>query len=134
MRIGEIAAKAGVGQQTVRYYERRGLIQKPSRTASGYRIYSEEAVVLVRFIRRAQDLGFTLTEIHELLRLRNDRNTTCLEVRASASAKIAEIEGKITQLQAIKKALGVLVKSCTRGCSTRECPILEAIEESARRS
>lgn len=133
MRIGELAAKAGVGQQTVRYYERRSLIEKPKRNASGYRVYSEEAVVLVRFIRRAQDLGFTLHEIQELLRLRNDRNTTCLEVRASASAKIAEIEGKIVHLQAIKRALEMLVKSCTRGGATRKCPILEAIEESARR-
>lgn len=134
MRIGELAAKAGVGSQTLRYYERRGLLQKPPRSTSGYRTYTVEAVILVRFVKRAQELGFTLGEIQALLRLRNDHKAACSDVRASASAKIADIEEKIAHLQAIKKALGILVKSCTSRGSTRECPILEAIEQSGRRT
>ena len=132
MRIGELAAKALVGIPTLRYYERRGLLGKPQRSAAGYRAYSEEAVRVVRFIKRAQQLGFTLNEIHDLLRLRNDRQASCAEVRASASAKIADIETKVVHLQAIKRALARLVNSSNVRGSTRDCPILEAIEKTAR--
>ena len=83
---------------------------------------------LIRFIKRAQELGFNLTEIEELLRLRDDQTSTCNEVRAAARAKIDEIERKMESLRAMKKALSALVRSCTRDGSTRHCPILEAIE------
>lgn len=129
LRIGEVAAGAGVNVQTLRYYERLGLLKPPARRPSGYREYSPEAVRIVRFIKRAQELGFTLTEIEELLRLREDRRASRAQARAAASAKIADIDRKTRSLRAMRRALQVLVDSCRREGSTRECPILEAFEE-----
>jgi Hg(II)-responsive transcriptional regulator len=129
IRIGEVAARAGVNVQTLRFYERRGLLKPPARRPSGYREYSPEAVRVVRFIKRAQELGFTLAEIEELLRLREDRRASCPEVRAAGSAKIADIDQKIRSLRAMRRALQVLVDSCRREGSTRECPILEALDD-----
>ena len=131
LRIGQVAAQAGVNVQTLRYYERRGLLAEPERTASGYRLYRGEAVELVRFIKRAQELGFSLGEIEQLLELRDDRVSSCDEVQALAEAKIETIEEKLRQLAALKEALGVLVRSCERGDTDRECPILEVIEDAA---
>lgn len=131
LRIGEVAVQAGVNVQTLRYYERRGLLAEPERTASGYRLYAPEAVRRVRFIKRAQELGFSLREIEQLLRLRDDRASSCEEVQALAEAKIRTIEGKLRQLEALRAALEVLVRSCERGDADRECPILEAIEDAA---
>lgn len=128
LKIGEAAARAEVNVQTLRYYERRGLIAEPERTAAGYRLYPPETVPLVRFIKRAQELGFSLGEIEQLLDLRIDRVSSCEEVQALAEAKIDAIDDKIRQLSALRKALGVLVRSCERGDDTRECPILEAME------
>lgn len=128
LRIGDLAARAGVGIQTLRYYERRGLLKEPPRRPSGYREYPPEAVNLVRFIKRAQELGFTLAEVQELVRLREDRRASCADVRARASAKIRDIDGRIRALRAIRGALAKLVASCTRDGSTRECPILEALD------
>lgn len=129
LRTGEVAAQAGVNVQTLRYYERRGLLEEPERRQSGYREYPRDAVQLIRFIKHAQELGFTLNEIEELLRLRGDQKATCSEVRATAQAKIEDIEQKIRSLHAMKRALGVLVKSCASDGSTRECPILEALDD-----
>jgi len=129
LRTGEVAAQAGVNVQTLRYYERRGLLKEPDRRASGYREYPPDAVQLIRFIKRAQELGFTLTEIEELLRLRSDRRASCSEVRTAAQAKIEDIDHKIRNLRAMKRALGVLVRSCTSDGSIRECPILEALDD-----
>lgn len=129
LRTGEVAAQAGVNIQTLRYYERRGLLKEPERRASGYREYPPDAVPLIRFIKRAQELGFTLTEIEELLRLRSDQKASCSEVRAAAQAKIEDIEQKVRSLRAMKRALGVLVSSCTSDGSVRECPILEALDD-----
>ena len=133
LRTGEVAAQAGVNVQTLRYYERRGLLMKPERRRSGYREYRPDAVQLIRFIKHAQELGFTLTEIEELLRLRSDQKATCLEVRATAQAKIEDIELKIHRLRAMKRALGVLVKSCASDGSTRQCPILEALDDRGKK-
>lgn len=132
LRTGEVAAKAGVNVQTLRYYERRGLLKEPERRPFGYREYQPDAVRLVRFIKRAQELGFTLKEIEELLRLREDQHSRCADVRAAAQAKIEDIERKVENLRAMKRALAVLVNSCTIGGSTRECPILEALDEKRR--
>lgn len=128
MKIGQVAREAGVHIDTVRYYERRGLLDEPDRTRAGYREYPAEAVRLIRFIKRAQELGFTLHEVEELLRLREDQSATCAEVRDAARAKIADIEHKVESLLAMKQALTLLVRSCTRDGQTRECPILEALE------
>jgi len=132
LRTDEVAAQAGVNVQTIRYYERRGLLKKPERRQSGYREYRPDAVQLSRFVKHAQELGFTLTEIEDLLRLRSDQKASCSEVRATAQAKIADIDKKIRSLRAMKRALGVLVSSCTSAGSIRECPILEALDEKGR--
>jgi len=129
MRIGEVARQAGVNVQTLRYYERRGLLREPARRSSGYREYPPDTVRLIRFIKRAQELGFTLAEIEELLRLRSDQRKNCAEVRSAAIAKMEDIEGKIRSLQAMKRALGVLVRSCAGNGSIRECPILESLAD-----
>lgn len=129
LRIGEVAARAGVNIQTVRYYERRGLLKDPPRRPSGYREYPGEAVRLIRFVKRAQELGFTLAEVEELLRLHDHRVGRCADVRAAALAKMEDIDRKLNNLQAMKRALAVLVASCSRDGSSRECPILEALDD-----
>jgi MerR family transcriptional regulator, copper efflux regulator len=128
LRIGEVAARASVNVQTLRFYERRGLVSEPPRRSSGYRQYPLESVQRVRFIRRAQGLGFTLAEIKELLRLRDDPHVPCKEVRSTAEAKMADIEQRIRRLRAMKSALRTLVASCVdnRG---HDCPLLEALDE-----
>lgn len=133
LRTGEVAAQAGVNIQTLRYYERRGLLEEPERRPSGYRGYPADAVRLIRFIKRAQELGFTLTEIEDLLRLRGDQESACSEVRSAAEAKIEDIEQKIRHLRAMKRALGVLVASCATERSPRHCPILEALDDGKER-
>ena len=129
LRIGEVAAQAGVNVQTLRYYERRGLLEEPERRPSGYRTYAPEAVRLVRFIKRAQDLGFTLKEVHELLRLRESQPRSRTKVRELAEAKIRDIDEKTRHLRAIRKALTVLTDSCACRGSALECPILEALDD-----
>jgi Hg(II)-responsive transcriptional regulator len=124
-----VAQRAGVHVETLRYYERRGLLKEPKRRPSGYREYAPDTVRLIRFIKRAQELGFTLGEITELLRLQEDQGASCAEVRAAAHAKVQDIERKIRSLGAMKRALDVLIRSCRRGGSTRHCPILEALDE-----
>lgn len=133
LRTGQVAARAGVNVQTLRYYERRGLLEEPARRPSGYREYPPDAVQLIRFIKRAQELGFTLGEVEDLLRLRGDRTASCSDVRAAAQAKIDDVDRKIRSLRAMKRALGVLVGSCRSDASIRECPILEALDDASRR-
>jgi len=130
MRIGAAAEQAGVNVQTLRYYERRGLLPRPPRRDSGYREFPDEAVRIVRFIKRAQDLGFSLDEVEELIRLRNDKRRDRARVRAIAERRVRQIEGKLAELQAMKKALGHLVHCC-RGGATLECPIIEALDGTA---
>ena len=130
LRIGEVAREAGVNVETLRFYERRGLLREPHRRpSSGYREYPAEAVKVVRFIKRAKELGFSLREVQELLRLRDSRGASCAEVRAAARTKVEDIDRKMVSLRAVRRALGVLLESCTSDGSARECPILEAIEE-----
>jgi len=130
LRIGEVATQAGVNIETLRYYERRGILEEPARTRSGYRQYPPETIRVIRFIKRAQDLGFTLGEIEDLLRLREDRTTSRADVRSLAETKIKDIEEKVRRLRAMRKALGILLDTCV--CNgTRECPILEALNDDA---
>ena len=129
MRIGEVAEHAGVNVQTLRYYERRGLLAEPERTAAGYRLYPGEVIQVVRFIKRAQELGFSLDEIDRLLELRNDRVSSCDDVRGLALEKIAAVDEKVRRLSALKDALDHLVQHCDEDSANRECPILEAMEE-----
>src|SRR5207247_2671094 len=95
LSIGQVARLAGVGVETVRFYEREGLLEEPPRRESGYRQYGEDVVARLRFIRRAKELGFTLKEIAGLLALRVDPDTTCADVRQRARTKIADVEAKI---------------------------------------
>ncbi len=128
MTIGRLAREAGVHVETVRYYERRRLLERPPEPSSGYRIYSRKAIRRIRFIKRAQELGFSLREIAELLSLRAEPRRRCADVQARAEAKIGEIEGKIHTLGSMKKALGKLVQECAGRQSVTECPILEALD------
>ena len=127
MRIGAVAGEAGVNVQTLRYYERRGLLPKAPRRLSGYRDFPADAVRVVRFVKRAQDLGFTLDEVDTLLRLRGDRRRDRARVRAVAEQRVRQIDRKIAELQAMKKALTHLLHCCRAG-STLECPIIEALD------
>jgi MerR family mercuric resistance operon transcriptional regulator len=128
LTIGQAARSAGVGIETVRFYERQGLLQEPPRRDSGYRQYPEDVVARLRFIRRAKELGFSLKEIKELLALRVDPDTTCAEVRKRAEEKIIDVEAKIEALQKIKKALTKLTRTCSGRGPTSECPILDALD------
>jgi Hg(II)-responsive transcriptional regulator len=129
VRTNEVAKEAGVNVQTLKYYERRGLLQEPKRRASGYREYGTDAVARVRFIKRAQELGFTLAEIAELLTLREHAERTRPEARALAATKITTIDRKVGQLLAMREALSRLVEACQCDGGALECPICEALEE-----
>jgi MerR family mercuric resistance operon transcriptional regulator len=129
MSVGQLAKKAGVNVETVRYYERIGLLPQPQRLASGYRLYSDEDVTRLQFIRHAKELGFTLNEIRELLTLRVDAKCNCDDVRIRAEEKIRDISQKIEQLERIRDVLNQLVKACKLRKHTTDCPILEAIEK-----
>ena len=126
LKIGQLAQRAAVNLQTIRYHEREGLLPEPRRLSSGYRLYTDSMVRRVRFIKRAQEIGFSLAEIRELLSLRADGQRN--EVRAIAQAKIADIEDKMRTLKAMKTVLNRLTERCS-GCGpTSECPILESID------
>ena len=129
MRIGEVAERAGVNVQTLRYYERRALLPAPTRRPSGYREYSAETVQLVRFIKRAQELGFSLRDVGELIELRRSPNRTV--VRTVAARKVADIAARIRRLTAMQRALEELGRACECGDASRECPIIEALNDDA---
>lgn len=129
MQIGEVAARAGVNIQTLRYYERRGLLPKPRRRDSGYRTYEPETVQLVRFIRRAKELGFTLSEVSDLIRLRKTDQRRASQVRALATAKLEDIEQKMQRLGAMRQALLGLIEECSCEGRAPACPIIEALNE-----
>jgi MerR family mercuric resistance operon transcriptional regulator len=128
LTIGQAARNAGIDVETVRFYERQGLLQEPPRRSSGYRQYPEDVVARLRFIRRAKELGFSLKEIKELLALRVDPSTTCAEVRKRAESKITDVEAKIEALHKIKKALTKLTNTCSGRGPTSDCPILDALD------
>ena len=132
LKIGDVASRAGVGVETVRYYERRGLLKEPARNEAGYRQYAEDAVPRLRFIRRAKELGFTLKEIGELLDLRLDPSATKADVKQRAEAKIIVIKAKIRDLQRTRAVLVKLTAACPGYGPLDDCPILEALEESGR--
>jgi MerR family mercuric resistance operon transcriptional regulator len=129
LSIGEVARQVGVGVETVRFYERQGLLEKPPRKESGYRQYPPEAVSRIRFIKKAKEVGFSLKEIKELLSLRLDSAATCEDVRSRAEAKISDIEQKIQALQKMKQALTDLTAVCDGQGSASKCPILKAFDE-----
>ena len=128
LTIGRLAKQAGVNLETVRFYERRGLLPKPPRTVSGYRLFPADAARRLRFIRRAQELGVSLTEIGELLSLRLSRQTTSADIRARAETKITDIEAKIRSLESMKKTLRKLTRVCEGCAPVAQCPILESLD------
>ncbi|MFE3795317.1 MerR family transcriptional regulator [Nocardia tengchongensis] len=129
MRSGELAAQAGVNAQTLRYYERRGLLTPPPRSQSGYRSYPDEAVTSVRFIKRAQDLGFSLDEIEELLDLADGGPEDCDSARALARNRVAQLAERIADLQRMQQSLTELITTCQRPREQRSCPILTSLQE-----
>lgn len=128
LTIGRLAKQVGLGIETVRFYERQGLIEPPPRTDSNYRIYPEEEVTRLRFIKKAKSLGFTLNEIKELLFIRHDPNATKADIKNRTLNKIEDVKQKISDLTRIKMALEHLVSSCDGHGPLEECPILEALD------
>ena len=125
--IGKVAKQAGVGVETVRFYERQGLIEQPLRSDHGYRHYPEETVLRLRFIKQAKKLGFTLKEIGELLALRDEPSATCSDLQQRAEIKLMDIESRIEELAKMRDVLDSLIKSCSQEKSIGECPILNVI-------
>jgi len=126
LTIGQVAKKARVNIETIRYYERQKLLPLPQRRESGYRQYPEDTVDRVRFIKRAQELDFSLKEVAELLALRGGPDATCGDVKKLADGKISEIDGKIQSLERMRGALTRLVETCEESRQAEECPILWA--------
>ncbi|MBD3610095.1 MAG: heavy metal-responsive transcriptional regulator [Gammaproteobacteria bacterium] len=129
MTIGLLASQVGLTSETLRYYERLGLIAPSQRTESNYRLYDAEAAQRLFFIRRAQVLGFSLQEIGQLLSLRSQPESDMSEVKALAEAKIRDIQAKIDDLVRMQKGLAVLTETCPGHGSTGNCPILDALSE-----
>jgi Hg(II)-responsive transcriptional regulator len=129
MMIGQLAERAGVNIETIRYYERRGLLPEPARTDSGYRRYERDAVARLRFIKRAQGLGFTLHEVEELLALRVRHEGACGEVGQRTREKIAVVKQKIRELRTLEQSLTLLAAACDARRQIGDCPILLALEE-----
>lgn len=123
----KLAQQGGVNVETIRYYERHGVLPKPPRTPSGYRMFPADAVRRLRFIRRGQELGFTLKEIKELLNITVKRGATCTDVRHKAEAKIADVDAKIRHLGAIREALRRITATCSGKGPVTNCTILEAL-------
>ena len=129
MRIGELAEQAKVSVQTLRYYERRGLLPPPERQRSGFRSYDADSVRRVRFIRRAHDLGFTLEEIKDLLGLWTDSARSCTAVEKRASATLGRIDRKIANLRQMSEALSSYVSACRTRAALERCPLLQELGE-----
>jgi MerR family mercuric resistance operon transcriptional regulator len=128
-RSGKLATTAGVNIETLRFYEKKGVMPKPDRTPAGYRIYDINDLKRLKFIKKSQILGFTLSEIKDLLYLRVDSERSCSEVRKIASEKISSIDIKIDELQKIRDALSKLVELCKGEGPESDCPILDELEK-----
>ena len=132
LTIGQLADDTGVGVETVRFYQRTGLIDEPPREGTKRRRYPPETVGRIRFIRGAQNLGFSLKEIGELLELRVAPGTSKAEIKAQAEAKAAEIEEKMRDLQRMRDTLMKLIGACEGAGTLDDCPILEAFDRGTR--
>jgi DNA-binding transcriptional MerR regulator len=124
VRSGEVAERAGVKVGTLRYYEQRGLVARPPRSSSGYRVYPGGVVEVVRFVKRAQELGFTLDEVAELLALADGGPAECAAARVVATARVAGLEHRIDDLIRMRDSLSELVATCDRPRADRRCPLL----------
>ena len=128
LRIGQVSKLAGVTVESVRFYERRGLVPSPRRLRSGYRVFGPDAVRRIRFVRHAQELGFSLDEISELLSLRVHARTSCGSVQEAAQRRLADVETKLARLSSIRSCLLELLSACSRREATEPCPILGALD------
>lgn len=129
LTVGKVAGLAGVNLQTVLYYERRRLLSPARRTDSGYRLYAPDAVKTIRFIKKAQELGFTLEEVKRLLRLRVGRRAQCASVKRQAEARLDAVREKLSALKAMEKSLKQLIRICAANATTRSCPVLDSWED-----
>lgn len=128
LTIGQLAKRLNVNIQTIRYYERRKIMPKPKTRESGYRQYSDADVTRLQFIIHAKDIGFTLSEIADLLSMRVSSKTTCSDIRNLASLKVSDIETRIDKLHSLRKVLLKLIDMCNRQGLTGACPILDVLE------
>jgi MerR family mercuric resistance operon transcriptional regulator len=126
LTIGRVAAAAGINVETIRYYQRRGLLEEPNKPLGGYRNYPTEMVKRIRFIKRAQALGFTLEDVAGLLQLNN--TDACATIRELATQKVALIEQKLSQLEAMRDALTKLLRQCNKNLKSSTCPIIEILQ------
>jgi MerR family transcriptional regulator, copper efflux regulator len=129
MKIGDLAKRAGVGIDTVRYYEREGLLPQAQRRSSGYRVYDADDIQRLRFIRRAKALGFTLPEVRDLLALSSRENGDMATMKAAARQKLADVDARIAELTRIRDGLSALIGICPGQGALARCPILNAIAE-----
>jgi Hg(II)-responsive transcriptional regulator len=129
LTIGQVATAAAVNIQTIRYYERRGLFPPPRRTAAGYRQYADDAVARLRFIKHAQELGFSLNEIQDLLKLRVQHGAACDAVERKTRQKLEVVHQRIRDLERMKRTLERLAAACAARRPTDDCPILEVLED-----
>ncbi|NII09100.1 heavy metal-responsive transcriptional regulator [Oleiagrimonas sp. C23AA] len=125
--IGTVARRAGVGVDTIRYYEREGLLPAPARRASGYRVYGDQAIEQLRFIRRAKELGFSLDEVRELMALSADRERGVTGVKQRAQQRLAAVEQRMAELERIRGGLQTLIDACPGHGDLDTCPILKAL-------
>lgn len=123
MKIGQIASQTGIGIETIRYYERLGLLPSPQRRPSGYRQYGDETVRQLHYIRHAKELGFTLSEIRELLELSFAASACCDHIQQRAESKLEDIESKICTLKTMQRSLRKILTRCRKNGSARDCPL-----------
>lgn len=131
LTIGQVAKAAAVNIETIRYYERRGLFPNAKRTPAGYRQYENEAVRRLKFVKRAQDLGFSLNDIKELLALRVRHGAACTAVEREVRQKIVPVEHMLNELSRVRDVLGRLADACHSRSPTEECPILQVLDDDA---
>ena len=129
MSIGELSKMTGVGIETIRYYERLGLLKPIARKNSGYRVFNRDSYRTLRFLKHAQELGFALSEIKDLLRLRADKESRCNDVKARAEKHLKEVKEKIEKLNSIQDVLSKLIDQCHHRKTNDSCPILNCFEE-----
>ncbi len=129
MTIGRLAIESSTDAQTIRYYERLGLLPRPMRTESNYRVYDEGAITRLMFIRRAKEIGFSLNDIKVLLDMSDGKQRRCSDVRAFAASRLAKIRVQIADLHAMEKTLSNLVDQCARSDRITKCPILETLSQ-----
>ena len=129
MRIGQVAKSAGITVEAIRFYEKEGLIEAPSRTDSGYRNYSTEQTQIISFIKKAKELGFSLREIKEILALRYTPGTTCGDIKRKAEEKVTIITGRIDMLVKVKNSLNKLIETCSEESPVITCPIIELLSD-----